>query len=135
MTDDAERHVQIVEAYFEAIASQDPDRVATFYTEDYVLELPYFKPNEPLFVEGRSAVHAYLIEILARQRMQLVLSHSHSVPQENLLITGHTSTGEFTDTGEPYANRYIGYWTFRGDLISRLCEFYNPQVPGASAIG
>ena len=133
--DETEHRIKILEELFAAIASQDPERVAAHYTEDYVLELPYFKPNEPLIVEGRAAVKAYLVDVLARQRMQITLSHVHSIPEEDLLITRHASTGEFTDTGEPYANLYVGYWTFRGDLICRLCEFYNPQAPGASAIG
>jgi len=71
----ARRRVEIIESCFAAIAAQDADRVVAHYTEDDVLELPYFKPNESLVVEGRDAVHAYLAELLAVQRMQL---RSHS---------------------------------------------------------
>lgn len=134
MESETRRFEGIVKSCFAALAAQDADRVVEHYTEDYLLELPYFKPNEPLSVQGRSAVHGYLVEILARQRMVLTLTNTHAIPDETLLIAEYTSTGEFTDTGEPYANSYVGYWYFEGDRIRRLREYYNPQAPGASAI-
>lgn len=123
-----------IEGYFGAIASQDADRVATFYTEDYVLELPYYKPNEPMTVEGREAVREYLRALLPAQFMELRLLGAHAVRSESLVIAEYTSEGRFTETGLPYANRYVGYFFFEGDLIRRLREYYNPQVSGASAI-
>lgn len=125
---------EIVESCFAALAAQDADRLVEHYTEDYVLELPYFKPNEPLVVEGRKAVHGYLVAILARQRMLLSLTNFHTISEENLLIGEYACTGEFMDNGEPYANRYVGYWYFEGDRVRRLREYYNPQAPRASAI-
>ncbi len=130
----SKRRVAVIEGYFSAIAAQDPERVATFYTDDYVLELPYHKPNEPLVVHGRETVVEYLELILARQRMKLQLSGVHAVPDEDLLIAEYSSEGEFTDTGAPYRNLYVGYFYFEGERLRRLREYYNPQSPGASAI-
>lgn len=135
MGSEAGRFEQIVESCFAALAAQDADRVIAHYTEDYVLELPYYKPNEPLVVEGRATVYGYLVEILARQRMLLTLSNVHTISEESLLIAEYTCTGEFMDDGAPYANAYVGYWYFEGDRIRRLREYYNPQAPRASAIG
>lgn len=134
MDEASRRRVAVIEGYFEAIASQDADRVATFYTEDYVLELPYYKPNEPLVVEGRKAVRDYLAVLLPAQYMKLSLTGCHAVPDEDLVIAEYTSEGHFTDTNEPYANRYVGYFWFAGGSIRRLREYYNPQAPRASAI-
>lgn len=135
MADDARQAVALVERCFAAIAAHDPDRLVTYYAEDYVLELPYYKPNEPLVLTGRSVVHAYLRSLLAVQHMEIVLSGSHWIPTERLLIAEYTSRGHFLDTGEPYANRYVGYWFVRDGVVARLREYYNPQAPRASAIG
>lgn len=129
------RRVEIIESCFEALAAQDADRLVSHYTEDYVLELPYFKPDEALVVEGREQVRGYLETILARQRMELTLTNVHSIGEEALLIGEYTSRGEFMDDGAPYWNRYVGYWYFEGERVRRLREYYNPQAPRASAIG
>ena len=125
---------EIVESCFAAIAALDPVRLTAHYTEDYVLELPYYLPDAPLVVSGRGRVHAYVEQLLAVQRMQLTLAGSHWIPDEQLLIAEYTSQGDFLDTGEPYANRYVGYWYFEGDRVRRLREYYDPEAPRASAL-
>lgn len=134
MTDRSSPEVRTIERCFAALAALDADALIENYTEDYTLELPYFKPDEVLVVEGRAAVHGYLKEILARQRMRLTLTNVHALPEEHLVIAEYTCTGEFLDNGEPYQNRYVGYWYFEGDRVRRLREYYNPQAPRASAI-
>ena len=126
--------VEIVQSCLDALTRLDADRVASHYTEDYVLELPYYKPGESLVVEGRKAVHAYLRELLEVQRMRFTLTGAHWIADERLLIAEYTSEGDFLDTGELYANRYVGYWYFEGDRLRRLREYYNPQAPRASAL-
>jgi ketosteroid isomerase-like protein len=130
----AHRPLEIVESCFAAIEAQDADRLAAHYTDDYVLELPYWKPEEPLVIEGREAAHAYLVTLLAVQHMRLEITTDRWIPQEDLLIAEYTSRGEFLDTGEPYQNSYVGYWFFAGERIRRLREYYNPQAPRASAL-
>jgi ketosteroid isomerase-like protein len=120
-----------MESCFAAIAAQDADRLVTHYTEDYVLELPYYKPDESLVVEGREAVHGYLAGLLAVQRMTLTLGDVRSIPEESLLIAEYTSRGDFLDTGELYYNSYVGYWFFEGEHLRHLREYYNPQAPRA----
>jgi hypothetical protein len=70
----AHRPLEIVESCFAAIEAQDADRLAAHYTDDYVLELPYWKPEEPLVIEGREAAHAYLVTLLAVQHMRLEIT-------------------------------------------------------------
>jgi ketosteroid isomerase-like protein len=129
------RAVEILKSCFGAIEALDADRLVAHYTEDYVLELPYFKPNEPLVVTGREAARAYLGSILGGQRMRITLDGFYWIAEEALLIGEYTSEGEFLDNGEPYQNSYVGYWFFEGDRVRRTREYYNPQAPRASAIG
>lgn len=138
MDADSNRRLDVVKSCFAALSAQDLEALVAHYAEDYVLELPYFKPGEALVIEGRAAVRAYLVDILGRQRMEFEISTVHPVPDEKLLILEYASTGEFCDNGDPYANRYVGYWYFEeaeGDRVRRLREYYNPQAPRASAIG
>ena len=130
----AEEGVAVVERCFAALARQDVDALCECYTEDYVLELPYFKPDEPLVIEGRENVRAYLGNFLHIQQMNLSLTGHHWIADEELLVAEYVSEGSFLDTGEPYANRYVGYWYLRDGRVRRLREYYNPQAPRASAI-
>jgi ketosteroid isomerase-like protein len=127
--------VEILESCFSAIAAQDADRLVEHYTDEYVLELPYWKPGESLVVNGRETARSYLAGLLAVQRMEIKVQTHRWIPDEQLLIAEYGSQGEFLDTGEPYENSYVGYWFFQGDLIRRTREYYNPQAPRASAIG
>lgn len=127
--------VETLESCFAAVAALDADRLVAHYTEDYVIELPYFKPNEPLVVEARDLARSYLVETFARQRMHLEIDRSHWIEEEELLIAEYKCTGEFLDNGDPYRNMYVGYWYFKDERICRTREYYNPQAPRASAIG
>ena len=138
MDADSERRFETLKGCFAALATQDLEALVAHYAEDYTLELPYFKPDEALVIEGRDSVRSYLVDILGRQRMDLVITGVHPIAEERLLIAEYTSTGEFCDNGDPYANRYVGYWYFDDSerpLVRRLREYYNPQAPRASAIG
>jgi ketosteroid isomerase-like protein len=130
-----ERAVEILESCFAAVAAQDADRLVAHYTDDYVIEFPYYKPGEWLTVEGRATVRDYLASILEFQHMELTITRSNWIPDEQLLIAEYVSRGEFTDTGEPYANCYVGYWYFEGERVRHTREYYNPQAPRSSAIG
>lgn len=126
--------VAVVERCFEALAKQDAEALCENYTEDYVLELPYYKPDEPMILEGRENVRAYLDHLLPIQQMNLRLTGDHWIAREQLLIAEYECDGRFLDTGEAYANRYVGYWYMRAGRLRRLREYYNPQAPRASAI-
>ena len=110
-----ERAVEILESCFAAVAAQDADRLVAHYTDDYVIEFPYYKPGEWLTVQGRATVRDYLASILEFQRMELTITSSNWIPDEQLLIAEYVSRGEFTNTGEPYANwnrSYKGWTTY-----------------------
>lgn len=134
MTSEIREAVGLVERCFAAIAAHDADGLVENYAENYVLELPYYKPDEPLVLSGRPVVHAYLRTLLAAQHMEIVLTGHHWVPSERLLIAEYESRGHFLDNGEPYRNRYVGYWYIEDGVVVRLREYYNPEAPRASAV-
>ena len=78
----SQRRVAVMESCFAAIAAQDADRLVTHYTEDYVLELPYYKPDESLVVEGREAVHGYLAGLAGKRVF------AHQMPVDDLANSG-----------------------------------------------
>ncbi|MEM9173769.1 MAG: nuclear transport factor 2 family protein [Myxococcota bacterium] len=130
-----EEAVAVVERCFDALSKLDVEALCANYTEDYALELPYFKPGEAFVLEGRENVRAYLETILGSQQMNLTFTGHHWLPEEQLLIAEYVSEGRFLDDDSPYANTYVGYWYLRDGRVRRLREYYNPQAPRASAIG
>ena len=130
----AAQALEKLESCFAAIAALDTERLIAHYTEDYRLELPYFKPGEPLVANGREEARGFLAAVLSEQRMLITIDRSFFLENEQLMIAEYSSTGEFLDDGEPYLNSYVGFWYFERELICRLREYYNPQAPRASAI-
>lgn len=106
--------------------------MAEHWTEDFVLELPYADP--PLEIEGKEAVRAYLRQALGTFSIEISVTETLVCPERDAVVAEYVSEGHVTSTQEPYANRYIGVFLFRGDRICRQREFYNP-LPAARALG
>ena len=58
--DTAHEQVQLVQAYFGAGEALDVDRIAAFFVEDAVFELPFAPAGFPGRHEGRDAIAAFL---------------------------------------------------------------------------
>lgn len=56
-------------------------------------------------------MRAYLGSFLGVQQMDLHLTGTNWIADESLLIAEYFCDGRFLDTGEAYANRYVGYWS------------------------
>ncbi len=134
MAANGEEAITIIERCFAAIAALDADRLVDNYVEDYRLELPYYKPGEPMIVEGREVARSYLKALFEYQRMNIRLTKTNWIAEEQLMIAEYESDGDFLDTGELYQNSYVGFWFFEGDRVRCLREYYNPQAPRASAL-
>jgi ketosteroid isomerase-like protein len=100
-------------------------------TDDFVLELPYADP--PRTITGKGAVRTYLTPALVTFSMHLAVTRLVSGLDPTLLIAEYTSEGHVTTTNRPYSNTYIAIVQFRGDLICRQREYYNP-VPALRAL-
>ena len=123
--------VDRVVEFLARVGDGDVDRLAEYWTDDFVLEFPYADP--PRAIEGKSGVCAYLREALALFRMRLRVTDVYECPDRDVVIAEYVSEGQVTTTGKPYHNRYIGVFMFRGDQVSWQREFYNP-IPAVEAL-
>ena len=123
--------VDRVVEFLTSIGEVDVDRLADYWTEDFVLELPYADP--PRMLEGKPAVCAYLREALALFQLRLRVTDVYLCPDRDVVIAEYVSDGYVTTTGKPYENRYIGVFMFRGENVSWQREFYNP-LPARRAL-
>ena len=112
---------------FDALNTQDWGALASLYTDDYVLELPFHDP-EPVRAQGLAEVAAALGPQLQTFRFTLSLVEVHECLDPDLLVAEYTSEGTVTTTGKPYANTYIGLYRFRDGRVCGVKEFYDPLV-------
>jgi ketosteroid isomerase-like protein len=117
--------------YLTAVGDGDVDRLAEYWTEDFVLEFPYADPARAL--EGKAAVRTYLQEALAIFRIRLHVTDVYECPDRDVVIAEYVSDGVIATTGRPYENRYIGVFMLRGEKLSWQREFYNP-LPRVGAL-
>ncbi len=123
---DANR-LALVERSFAAIGRGDVEALADCYTPDYVLELPYARP-EPKRIEGRDTVGEYLRAALGVFRFELTITEVYPTTDPDRWVLEYVSEGHVVPTGKRYANRYVGIMTFRGDRIASTREFYDPTA-------
>ena len=112
---------------FDAIGRADTARLGELYAEDYVLELPYAKPD-PVRVEGLSNVLPYLDGAFQVFRFSLSITRLFEVVDGSTIVAEYTSDGTVLPQGTPYANSYIGVWTFRDGKVVSTREYYDPVV-------
>ena len=122
----ANANVEIVRKAFDAFGRADVDALGDLYTDDYVIEFPYAKP-EPGRVEGLSTVQDYLRVAFQTFRFTLTITDVYEV-EPDFLIAEYTSSGEIVPTGKPYANSYVGLWRFRDGRASFTREYYDPMA-------
>lgn len=117
--------VDALRRVFDAIGDADIDALGELYTADYVLEMPYAKP-EPVRVEGLAEVQTYLRRAFETFRFELTITDAWEIPGG--VVAEYTSEGSVVPTGKRYANTYIGVWRFRDGLVHHTREYYDPLV-------
>jgi ketosteroid isomerase-like protein len=117
---------ELLRRVFDAFGAADVAALDDLYTDDYVLELPYAKP-EPVRVEGRSAVQEYLTRAFTVFRFQLAITEVNELADGDL-VAEYTSDGTVVTTGKRYANTYVGIWRFRDGRVRSTKEWYDPIV-------
>jgi uncharacterized protein len=126
--------IELVRRVFDAFATGDVAALDHLYTADYVLELPFAHP-EPVRVEGRDAVQAYLTGAFQVFRFQLSVTDHWMLEGTDALVAEYTSEGSVLPTGRRYANTYVGIWRFRDDRVSHTKEWYDPIVSAEAMEG
>lgn len=123
----------VLRRVFAAFGSADVAALDHLYTDDYVLELPYAKP-EPVRVEGRETVQAYLTGAFQVFRFELTITAVHELAGGDL-VAEYTSEGTVVPTGRRYANTYVGLWRFRDGRVCATKEWYDPIVSAEALEG
>jgi ketosteroid isomerase-like protein len=123
---DVVTNAELLRRVFDAFGAADVAALDDLYTDDYVLELPYAKP-EPVRVAGRSAVQEYLTRAFAVFRFELAITAVHELVDGDL-VAEYVSEGAVVPTGKRYANTYVGLWRFRDGRVSSTKEWYDPIV-------
>lgn len=126
-------HADLLRRVFDAIGAADVAALGDLYTEDYVLELPYAKP-EPVRVEGRAAVQEYLAAAFQVFRFELAITSVDELVGGDL-VAEYTSEGTVVPTGRRYANSYVGVWRFRDGRVRATREWYDPVVSAEAMAG
>ena len=129
-----EANKALLRKVFDAMGTGDAAALATLYTDDYTLELPYASP-EPVKVSGLANVGAYVGEALKVFRFTLTLTEIYDLADPDILIAEYVSQGEVTTTGAPYNNSYIGIWCFRDGQVCGTKEWYNPEISARALAG
>ncbi len=135
MADDSVRtrqQVSIITAAFAAIATGDVEAMLENYSDDVVFGIPYSSP--PKVIVGKRDVAKYLRAAFNVFRFSLAITRAFALIDPDTLIVEYVSTGNALPTGRPYANSYIAIYTFRGDLICGVKEYFNP-IPAQVALG
>lgn len=123
----------VLRRVFAAFGAADVAALDHLYTEDFVLELPYAKPD-PVRVEGRAAVQEYLQRAFQVFRFQLTITDVHPLEGGDL-VAEYVSDGSVLPTGTPYANNYIGIWRFRDGRVRSAKEWYDPIISAQAVEG
>jgi ketosteroid isomerase-like protein len=126
--------IELVRTVFDAFGAADVAALDHLYTEDYVLELPYSKPD-PVRVEGRVNVQDYLAQAFQVFRFQLSITDHWKLDGVDGLVAEYVSEGTVVPTGKRYANTYVGIWRFRDGQVSRTKEWYDPIVSAEAMEG
>jgi uncharacterized protein len=116
--------LELLRAVLDALGAGDTGALIDLYTDDYVIELPY--ADSGTIIEGRDAALALVAAAFDHVRFEFTITEVHPSADPDLVIVECTSEGKFVRTGEPFHNRYISLWWFRGNRVCRTREFFNP---------
>tara|TARA_B110000438_G_C15807974_1_gene648320 strand:+ start:2543 stop:2950 length:408 start_codon:yes stop_codon:yes gene_type:complete len=116
----------LLEKVISTIGTVNKSVLKSFYTEDWILELPYSDP--PKSLKGKEEIFSYLETQMDKFDFRLALLGIHECIDPNLLIAEYASFGKSNSTNKPYENSYIGLWRFRDGRICGVKEYLNPVI-------
>ena len=97
------------------------DKVLACCTDDIFLEWP-FGPPPPL--RGKAAIREFLLA--NTMDFEVTTEDVFVDAEKGVTVTTASSKGRNPRTGQPYTNRYVLLYKFRGDLIAEWYEYLNP---------
>jgi len=128
MTSAANREVFL--RMLSALGSKDYDTFEQCLDPDLLCEWPYVvMEGFPTEMRGAQRLREALqtsFESFAPYDYRIV--EIHDLADTNRLIAEYTSHSRYLPTGDPYSNRYVGYFEFRDGRITRWREYVNPLI-------
>ena len=124
----AHEQMQLVQAYFDAGEALDVARIAAFFAEDALFELPFAPAGFPGRHEGREAIAAFLQQFPKYYRRIRLLDRRITPLGDGSGVVAEYR-GEWENLkGRPYNNTYIALIRIREGRIVHMREFFNPLV-------
>ncbi|MFI8895486.1 nuclear transport factor 2 family protein [Streptomyces paradoxus] len=105
---------------FAAVAARDADAFGALFAGDYVVEMPYVKP-EPLRADGRTAATEFARQAFQALGIEMTITSVHDLADGNL-IAEYTGKLTVLPTGPSFTNHYVGLWRFAGGKIASTRE-------------
>jgi ketosteroid isomerase-like protein len=122
---------QTAVGFFASLMHKDFDRWRELLTEDVVQDNPYMPDlaGSPDRFEGRDRLEFHLKTVLSKRRNHIFSIISvHEASDSDTVIVEAAGDSEVPETGRPYNQRYVVFFTFRNDRICHLKEYFNPLV-------
>jgi uncharacterized protein len=96
------------------------------FTDDAVIEFPFAPPGRPDRLEGRAAVHEYLIGYPDWLDIRRIKDRTvHQTHDPRVIIAEFSAEGVVVDTGEPYEARYITVLTVQDGRIAHFRDYWS----------
>ncbi|MCA2214192.1 nuclear transport factor 2 family protein [Jidongwangia harbinensis] len=111
----------------ELLLAKDMAAFIALFAPDAVMEFPFAPPGQPTRLEGRAAVHDYLIhypDLLDVREIGDVVLHETTDPE--VIVTEFTASGVVVAGGRPYRLRYIAVLTVRDGQLVHYRDYWNP---------
>ena len=106
------------------------DELVELFADDAVMELPFAPGRMPRRHEGKAAIGVF--QRLARDSFRefaMSLDAIHETSDPSVVIAEHHSTAVVAESGRPYCNHYVTFFTFDdAGRITRWREFYDAGV-------
>lgn len=99
------------------------------FADDAVVEFPFAPPGRPRRLDGRGAVHDYLIDYPDTFDVHRVdVDTVHRTADPEVIVAEFSAQGTVVATGEPYESPYVAVLTVRDGRIAHYRDYWNPLL-------
>ena len=117
----------VVRKALELLSDLRADEALKLVSDDVVLELPFRQDGGPSEMRGEAARRfiGSIPKLFARMNFTKISVHGRT--PDGIVTAEYASDGQ-TRAGEPYRNRYAGFFEVRDGKIARWREYFDPMV-------
>lgn len=99
------------------------------YADNAIMEFPFAPPGWPGRLEGRAAVHEYLIDYPDWLDLRDITNMTvHRTDDPQVIIAEFSAEGFVVATGKPYEAHYIVVLTIQDGRIAHYRDYWSPLV-------